>query len=108
MKTKKARISPSPITEELYSGRSTNKLKKSLDTSGPYTHLVIDNLCTDSRMRGIHEEVKNNMVTDFKETDLFKVYQTGELANLDITDDKLAKKIPELLSLRTGSVSRWF
>ena len=44
-------------------------------------------------MRGIHEEVKNNMVTDFKETDLFKVYQTGELANLDITDDKLAKKI---------------
>ncbi len=108
MKNKKAKISSSPISEELYSERSTDELRKRLGTSGPYTHLVIDDLCTDSRMRAIHEEVKNNMVTDFKETDLFKVYQTGELANLNIADTKLAKKIPELLSLRTALYSDKF
>ena len=47
------------------------------------------------------------MVTDFKETDLFKVYQTGELANLDL-DAKLSKKMPELMALRSALYSNEF
>ena len=106
---KKARISSgsAPIREDLLSTSSISEIRQSHDVSGPYTHVVLDDLCNEESMRAIHEECKNNMVTDFKETDLFKLYQTGELANLDM-DKKLAKKMPQLMALRSAIYSDKF
>lgn len=55
-------------------------------------------------MKAIHDEVKNNLTADFKETDLFKVFQTGELGNID----KFEEKMPTLLALRNAIYSEKF
>ena len=108
MKVKKASILPSPLRSELFSATSITSLKDTHDHSNPYTHIVLDPLCDHDRMTKVHEEAKNNLTANFKETDLFKVYQTGELGNFDISDPEMMKKFPELLSLRTAIYSKEF
>ena len=53
--------------------------KQQHDESTPYTHLVLDPLYDRELMIKVQAEAKNNLSANFKETDLFKVYQTGEL-----------------------------
>ena len=53
------------------------------ETSLPYKHIVLDPLINEEKMRCIQQEAKLNMRAALKETDLFRVYQTGDLANLD-------------------------
>ena len=38
----------------------------------PYQHAVLQPLCDDGAARRCFEELKNNMTSTFKETDLFK------------------------------------
>ena len=57
--------------------------KQAYSASAPYPHGVLHPLCDDARARGCFEEMKENLSGTFKETDLFKVYQTGDLAVLD-------------------------
>lgn len=92
----------SPIRSSLYGEAST--LRTRHDSNQPYTHIVLENLCDSERMRRIHEEAKNNMTATFKETDLFKVFQTPELATLDGSSEKMA----HLLSLRSALYSAEF
>ena len=96
-----------PLRAGLMSDANASALRKKHDESGPYTHLVIDNLCEEDRMRAVHEECVHEMNTSFKETDLFKVYQTGDLMALDM-DPKKAAAVPELLQLRSALYSPEF
>ena len=104
---KKAKPMKSPIRSDLYSDASVEELRSQHDNSGPYRHITIDGLCDESRMRAVHEEAINTMKTNFKETDLFKVYQTGDLMSLD-SEPKKARLVPELLSLRSALYSKEF
>ena len=72
----------------------------------PYPYVLIDPLLTDEKMRGMQLEAKLNMRANLKETDLFKVYQTGDLANLDAGE--MSQTIPNLLELRTALYSSSF
>jgi Rps23 Pro-64 3,4-dihydroxylase Tpa1-like proline 4-hydroxylase len=92
----------------LLDAESKQKLKKEHDSSEPYKHLVINDLCQNSMMRSIHNEVKHNMSANFKESDLFKVFQTGELGNLDRDDPSLEGKIDHLFALREAIYSDKF
>lgn len=97
-KNKKQRVElTSPINPLLLAKDSVKALRKSHDISDPYRHIVLKDVCTDERMRKIHEEITNNMKANFKETDLFKVFQTGDLATLDSAQQSA---MPHLLSLR--------
>ena len=60
----------------------------------PYPHVVLSGLCEEARARALEEEAKTRLRADYKETDLFKVYQTGDLAGLDIESH------PNLVALR--------
>ena len=40
-------------------------------------------LCDERRLRRVRDEIVNNIDATFKETDLFKVLQTGDLKNMD-------------------------
>lgn len=51
-----------------------------------YPHCVIENVLEDSSFAKLREEMIANLSSTFKETDLFKLYQTGDLANLDPED----------------------
>lgn len=56
----------------------------------------------------VREEIITNLQATYKETDLFKVFQTGDLANIDKDDEQHASKLPGLLALRTALYSDEF
>jgi Rps23 Pro-64 3,4-dihydroxylase Tpa1-like proline 4-hydroxylase len=94
----------SPLAPTIFSNTNRTQLRHFHDHSGPYRHVFIDGICETERMRLIHEEVKNNMSTTFKESDLFKLFQTVDLSNLDAA----SSNIPQLVSLRESIYSKEF
>lgn len=48
----------------------------------PYPHAVIDNFCVDGFLENILTELKHNSKVKFKETDLFRVYQSIDLVSV--------------------------
>lgn len=67
-----------------------------------YPHCVIENVLEPSYFSALREEMIANLSSTFKETDLFKLYQTGDLANLDPNDEELVCSV--LRSIRMNSV----
>ena len=74
----------------------------------PYTHGVVTPLCDDARLRAVQAEMREHLTANFKETDLFKVLQTGDLVTIDKADPSIVPKIPELLKLRAAIYSPQF
>mmetsp|Transcript_25042 Transcript_25042/g.54593 ORF Transcript_25042/g.54593 Transcript_25042/m.54593 type:complete len:640 (+) Transcript_25042:321-2240(+) len=93
-------ISPSVLS-------SAETLQKAYRTAMPYRHGLISNLCADGFLEKVLDEVKNNSKVTFKESDLFRFYQSIDLANLD-AGTELAKRMPFLIRLRTALYSSEF
>jgi Rps23 Pro-64 3,4-dihydroxylase Tpa1-like proline 4-hydroxylase len=66
------------IRQTLFSDESRKKLHDDLHNAQPYTHVVIKDLCDPTVLRAVREEVIHNISATYKETDLFKVFQTGK------------------------------
>ena len=77
-------------------------------TSGPYKHAVIHELVDDKLLRSVRDEIRNNVQFTPKETDIYKIHQSGDLANLDGLDDESLAKLPSLLALRDAVYSKTF
>ncbi|KAG5179876.1 Oxoglutarate and iron-dependent oxygenase degradation C-term-domain-containing protein [Tribonema minus] len=56
---------------------------KEYQESGPYRHLVIGDLVEDELLQGTRDDLRNNIQATLKETDIYKVFQTGDLANIN-------------------------
>ena len=82
--------------------------KASYAAAKPYTHGVVTPLCDDARLRTVQAEMREHLTANFKETDLFKVLQTGDLVTIDKADPSIVPKIPELLKLRAAIYSPQF
>ena len=105
---RKKRTKPLPIALESLDSVEYMQLMRNIhDNSHPYRHLVLDPLCDPEVLGKVHEEVKNNMTATYKETDLFKLFQTGELGNIT-AEDEVGAKMPELLKLRKQIYSKEF
>ncbi|KAM0819503.1 putative Oxoglutarate and iron-dependent oxygenase degradation C-term-domain-containing protein [Seiridium cardinale] len=76
--------------------------------SEPYKHCVINELIDDRLLRAVRDEIKDNVSFTPKETDIYKIHQSGDLANLDGLGDKALSKLPSLLSLRDAMYSQKF
>ncbi len=76
--------------------------------SSPYKHAVIHELVNDKLLRSVREEVQANVHFTPKETDIYKIHQSGDLANLDGLDDESLAKLPSLLALRDAIYSESF
>ena len=74
-------MSSQPFLGNVLSDKDIAAYKWQHDEGQPYTHLVLNPLCDRDQMIKVQTEAKNNLSANFKETDLFKVYQTGELGN---------------------------
>lgn len=74
--------------------------------SCPYPHCNINPLSDRDFMRSVHDELTCHMKANFKETDLFKLFQTDELGTLDA--EQMRKTMPNLLQLRTALYSKEF
>ncbi|KHN99955.1 2-oxoglutarate and Fe(II) dioxygenase domain containing protein 1 [Metarhizium album ARSEF 1941] len=77
-------------------------------TSSPYKHAVIHELVDDKLLRSVRDEVRDNVQFTPKETDIYKIHQSGDLANLDGLDDESLAKLPSLLALRDAIYSETF
>ena len=61
-----------------------------------------------SRLRSVRKEIITNLKATFKETDIYKVLQTGDLANLDGLDKDSLGQLPQLKRLRDVLYSKEF
>lgn len=62
----------------------------------------------DKLLRSVRDEVRENVQFTPKETDIYKIHQSGDLANLDGLDDESLAKLPSLLALRDAVYSETF
>ncbi|KAL8688370.1 MAG: hypothetical protein Q9224_004900 [Gallowayella concinna] len=74
--------------------------QKQYSSSEPYKHGVIQNLVEPQLLRKVRAEIQENLSFTPKETDIYKIHQSGDLANLDGLDDSSLKLLPSLLTLR--------
>lgn len=73
----------------------------------PYPHQWLPGLFDRSALLAVREEL-GSLQRTFKETDLFKVYQTGDLANVDPSDPVHAAQLPHTIRLRSALYSPAF
>eukprot|EP00518_Triparma_eleuthera_P022348 CAMPEP_0197553004 /NCGR_PEP_ID=MMETSP1320-20131121/7917_1 /TAXON_ID=91990 /ORGANISM="Bolidomonas sp., Strain RCC2347" /LENGTH=212 /DNA_ID=CAMNT_0043113713 /DNA_START=335 /DNA_END=970 /DNA_ORIENTATION=+ len=95
---------------------SLSALKASYSTSKPFPHGRISKLLHPSSADKVLDELKNNLKATFKESDLFKFYQTKDLSSLRTnlsrdgggSDDDDGQALPELSNLQRALHSpRW-
>ena len=84
------------------SGKGTSLL-----TSTPWTHLRLKGLFHTSRLLAVRAEL-GALQRTFKETDLFKVFQSGDLANVDEGDPTHREALKETIRLRRAIYSNGF
>jgi prolyl 3-hydroxylase /prolyl 3,4-dihydroxylase len=98
------------LREDLFdkSSGEVQRLKQSYQQGVPYNHCIIPSFCDDAVLREVRREIIENFEATYKETDLFKMLQTVDLANLDTLDEDKKKKIPSLFSLRDAMYSKDF
>jgi len=68
---------------------------------------VISNLISPTLLRSVRSEIQNLSFTP-KETDIYKIHQSGDLANLDGLEDASLELLPSLLTLRDAMYSSEF
>ncbi|CAK7200523.1 putative component of NuA3 histone acetyltransferase complex [Sporothrix eucalyptigena] len=76
--------------------------------SEPYKHAVIHSLVDDALLRSVRNEIRENVSFTPKETDIYKIHQSGDLANLDGLEDEALAKLPSMLALRDALYSESF
>lgn len=76
-------------------------------TDFPYPHQCVSHLFERSTLLAVRDEL-TALEKTFKETDLFKVFQTGDLANLDPKDERHAAQLPNTIRLRAALYSHEF
>ncbi|KAL4920797.1 Oxoglutarate and iron-dependent oxygenase degradation C-term-domain-containing protein [Aspergillus aurantiobrunneus] len=78
---------------------------KAYAQSTPYLHGVIHPLIEDSLLRSVRDEIQEHLHFTEKETDIYKIFQSGDLANLDGLDDGSLSRLPSILKLRDALYS---
>jgi Rps23 Pro-64 3,4-dihydroxylase Tpa1-like proline 4-hydroxylase len=65
-------------------------------------------LIESSLLRAVRNEIQEHLDFTEKETDIYKIFQSGDLANLDGLDDTSVSRLPSLLKLRDAMYSARF
>ncbi|KAK4900989.1 putative component of NuA3 histone acetyltransferase complex [Elasticomyces elasticus] len=84
----------------LFDPSTVQKYASSYAASEPYKHAVVSHLIDDELLRSVRTEIVDNIHFTPKETDIYKIHQSGDLANLDGLDPTALAKLPSLLKLR--------
>ncbi|CAK4031079.1 Prolyl 3,4-dihydroxylase ofd1 [Lecanosticta acicola] len=109
---KKRATDPSDIYNNFRQGLFDSSIVKGYAeeyaASRPYKHAVVSGLIADDLLRSVRSEIVDNIHFTPKETDIYKIHQSGDLANLDGLPASALEKFPSLLKLRDSLYSYEF
>lgn len=83
-------------------------LKSQHDHASPYRHAVLKDIFDSRLLRLARDEIRNALAFTLKETDIYKVFQTGDLANLDGLSEEESQKLKSLQTVRDSLYSQEF
>jgi Rps23 Pro-64 3,4-dihydroxylase Tpa1-like proline 4-hydroxylase len=86
----------------------TSQIKQSIIDSQPYHWGTIKNLIDDDLLRNVRKEIMSEIEFTRKETDIYKIFQSGDLANLSAMPDELLQRLPSVYKLRSAIYSDTF
>lgn len=93
------------FSKGLFATETVQRYADAYTESEPYKHAVVSNLIDDSLLRSVRSEILDNIHFTPKETDIYKIHQSGDLANLDGLPSSALEKLPSLLKLRDALYS---
>jgi prolyl 3-hydroxylase /prolyl 3,4-dihydroxylase len=73
-----------------------------------YKHCVINNVISNSLLRSVREEIMSNIHFTPKHTDIYTIYQSGDLVNISGLTEEERKLLPSLSKLRDALYSQVF
>lgn len=85
-----------------------NEYAQKCAVSEPYKHSVVRPLIDDALLRAAREEIIEELRFADKETDIYKVNQTGDLANLDGLPDTEKDRLKNVMKIRDAIFSPEF
>lgn len=92
----------------LFSKDTRSRYAAEYATSEPYKHAVVSPLIADDLLRAVRREIIEHVHFTPKETDIYRIHQSGDLANLSGLQSSALDKLPSLLRLRDALYSREF
>lgn len=110
--TKRAKTSQNDVDDDIYFSQEVidqpERFKEEfLSSAGkPFSHNIISNICPDEFLTQVLDEIKQNTKVNFKESDLFKFYQSIDLAN--VNEREHGGIMPCLLKLKQSLYSAKF
>ncbi|KAG8929087.1 hypothetical protein FRC02_006025 [Tulasnella sp. 418] len=110
--SKKAKTDTQPVLDcfalGLLSDDSVRSLRNEYNTSEPYKYCKIDQLFDHTLLKNVKDEILKEIRFTEKETDIYKVHQTGDLASLSYLTPEQLKLFPSLTQLRDALYSVQF
>lgn len=85
-----------------------NQMKDTILNNKPFQWGCIDDLVDDQLLRDVRNEIETQIQFTEKETDIYKVNQSGDLANLSKLDSETLQKLPNLFKLQQILYSKKF
>jgi len=85
-----------------------DSILESYRTASPYPHGILYDIFVDGFLDHVREELKVHSKVKFKESDLFRVYQSIDLGNLEPSRLDLVQAMPHLMGLRKAIYSPTF
>jgi len=93
---------------DLFDDTTRTSFRKYYEQSGPYPHAVVPSLIQEPLLRAVRQEVTNHVHFTLKETDIYRIHQSGDLANLSNLPAEALKHLPSLVELRDALYSTEF
>ncbi|ODV64820.1 Fe II, 2-oxoglutarate-dependent dioxygenase [Hyphopichia burtonii NRRL Y-1933] len=96
------------FNQQIWDDNFQNRIQGEVADSQPYRWGTITELMDDTLLRQVRKEVLNEIAFTKKETDIYKVYQSGDLANLSGLNWDDLSRLPSLYKLRAAIYSEEF
>lgn len=96
------------LNSKIFANDFQVKLETDIKNSQPYRWGTVTELMDDTLLRNVRKEVLSEIAFTKKETDIYKVFQSGDLANLSGLNWDDLSRLPSLYKLRAAIYSQQF
>ncbi|TFK59453.1 hypothetical protein BDN72DRAFT_851290, partial [Pluteus cervinus] len=93
---------------DLFDHNHIARLQSSYVSNQPFKYAVVEKLFNDDLLKSVKDECLSELSFSEKETDIYKVNQTGDLASLNYLTSSQISLLPNLLALRDALYSKTF